>query len=108
MTNRRHASDREAGHGSYKIGIRAADGFSRVLTDAFLIDAVRTTGQDKDRLARLLSPEDQRFHNLTRFTTCAVRGFLSRARGFGMFDHRVIVSKRLELILNFLCGRGES
>ena len=51
VTKGRYASDREAGHGSHKIGVCPADGFARVLADALLVDAVRAAGQDKDRLA---------------------------------------------------------
>src|SRR5829696_5551121 len=43
---------------------------------------------------------------LPELTSCAVGSFLRSARGLGMLNHRVIVAKRLELVLDFLGGGG--
>ena len=78
---------------SHEIGICAADGFSRIPADAFLVHAVCSAGQDQNRLAAGLAAKDQRLDDLSQFTACAVCGFLRRARGLGVFDDGVIVAK---------------
>src|SRR5262245_50876327 len=107
MTDRRHASDREAGRCSDEIGIRAADLIPCVLSDALLIHAICATGKDQDRLSRIISLEDQRFYDLTKFASRAICGFLRGARGFGMFDDGVVMPERAEQILYFLSRWGK-
>lgn len=107
MTDGRHAADGKARDGSREIGIRFADGFARVFADAIFIHAVRAAGEDEDRLVRFFALEDQRLHDLTEFASRAVCGFLRRARRLGMFDHGVVIAKRVEQVLNFLSGGGE-
>lgn len=108
MTDGRHAADGEARDGAREIGVCFADGFARVCADTFFVHAVRAAGEDEDRLVRSLAFEDQRLHDLTEFATRAVCGFLCGARGLGVFDHAVVVAKRVEQVLNFLRGGGES
>jgi len=107
VTERRHASDREAGHGSHEIGVCPPDGFAGIFADEFFIHAVGAAGEHEDRFARVLPFEDERLDDLAKVASRAVGGFLCRTRGFGMFDHGVVVSERVEQVLDFLCGRGK-
>ena len=96
MTDGRHAADGEACNCSHEIGICAADGFSRISADAFFVHAVCAAGEDQNWLAAGLAAKDERLDDLSQFTACAVCGFLRRARGLGMFDHGVVITKRIQ------------